>query len=154
MYHPRCGFKRKSMIPDLGTHSERKQRPARWSLRSNGQGTELAICTTHIHPRIQFTYMRIHAYILHMYTNLYGSPPFIYLFIFLMFYLFLRQRQSMSMGGPAREGDTESRSRLRVLSHQHRARRGAGTHEPRDHTLSRSRTLNRLSHPGAPKPTF
>ena len=33
---------------------------------------------------------------------------------------------------------------------QHRARRGAQTHEPRDRDLSWSRTLNRLSHPGAP----
>ena len=42
-------------------------------------------------------------------------------------------------------------NRLQVLSCQHRARRGAWTHEPRDHDLSRSRTLNRLSHPGAPQ---
>ena len=34
---------------------------------------------------------------------------------------------------------------------QRRARCGAQTHKPRDHDLSGSRTLNRLSHPGAPK---
>ena len=42
------------------------------------------------------------------------------------------------------------RSRLQVLSRQHRVRHGAWTHEPRDHDLSWSWTLNRLSHPGAP----
>ena len=41
-------------------------------------------------------------------------------------------------------------SRLQALSCQHRARRGARTHEPRDRDLSRSRPLNRLSHPGTP----
>ena len=30
------------------------------------------------------------------------------------------------------------------------ARRGARTHDPRDHDLSRSRTLNLLGHPDAP----
>ena len=37
------------------------------------------------------------------------------------------------------------------MSCHHRARRGARTLEPRDHGLSRSRTLNRLSHPGRPR---
>ena len=41
-------------------------------------------------------------------------------------------------------------SRLQALSCQHRAWHGARTHEPQDHALSWSRTLNRLSHPGAP----
>ena len=43
------------------------------------------------------------------------------------------------------------RSRLQALSCQHRARRGAQTHQLRDHDLSRSWLPNRLSHPGAPK---
>ena len=41
-------------------------------------------------------------------------------------------------------------SRLQALSHQHRAWCGAWTHKLRDHDLSRSQTLSRLSHPGAP----
>ena len=45
-------------------------------------------------------------------------------------------------------------SRLQALSCQHRAPCGAWTHELRDHDLSRSRTLNRLSHPGAPSYLF
>ena len=40
-------------------------------------------------------------------------------------------------------------SRLQALNWQHRARRGARTHELWDHDLSWSRTLNWLSHPGA-----
>ena len=40
-------------------------------------------------------------------------------------------------------------SRLLALSCQHGARRGARTHELRDRDLSRSWTLNPLSHPGA-----
>ena len=42
------------------------------------------------------------------------------------------------------------RSRLQALSCQYKARCGAQTHKPRDHDLSRSEMLNRLSHPGAP----
>ena len=34
---------------------------------------------------------------------------------------------------------------------QHRAQSDARTHEPRDHDLSQSWMLNRLSHPGAPE---
>ena len=41
-------------------------------------------------------------------------------------------------------------SRLQAPSHQPRARRGARTHRPQDRDLSWSRTLNWLSHPGAP----
>ncbi|XP_053746416.1 threonine aspartase 1 isoform X3 [Panthera pardus] len=43
------------------------------------------------------------------------------------------------------------RSRHQTLSCQDRAPLGARTHRPRDHDLSRSWTLNRLSHPGAPR---
>ena len=53
--------------------------------------------------------------------------------------------------GRGRErGRHRIRSRLQAESCQHRARRGASTHEPWDHNLSRNRMLNRLSHPGAP----
>ena len=48
------------------------------------------------------------------------------------------------------KGRHRIRSRLQAPSYQHRARRGARTHEPRDHDLSWSRTPNRLSHPGTP----
>ena len=41
-------------------------------------------------------------------------------------------------------------SKLQALNWQHRAQRGARTHRPWDHDLSRSRALNQLSHPGAP----
>ena len=65
----------------------------------------------------------------------------------------MRQRESMSMGGAERRRHSVQ-YRLQALSCQHRAQRGARTHKPRDHDLSRSGTLNRLSHPGAPKCVF
>ena len=54
------------------------------------------------------------------------------------------------MGEGQREGDTESEtgSRLRAVSTEPDA--GLQTHGLRDHDLSRSWPLNRLSHPGAP----
>ena len=65
-------------------------------------------------------------------------------------YLFLREKETEREQGRNRERRRHRiRSRLQVLSCQHRARHGARTHELRDHDLSRSRTLNRLSHPGA-----
>ena len=65
----------------------------------------------------------------------------------------MRKRETEHEQGRGRErGRHRIRSGLQALSCQHRARRGAQTREPRDHDLSRSRTLNRLSHPGAPKP--
>ena len=68
----------------------------------------------------------------------------------LMFiYFWDRQRLSMNGGGSER-GRHRIWSRFQALSCQHRARRGAGTHALWDHDLSRSRMLNRLSHPGAP----
>ena len=53
-------------------------------------------------------------------------------------------------GGGAERGRHRVGSRLQALSCQPRARHGACTHEPQDHDLSRSRTLNPLSPPGAP----
>ena len=57
---------------------------------------------------------------------------------------------SMSRGRVER-GRTESEagSRLRAVSTEPDAR--AGSHELRDRDLSRSQTLKRLSHPGAPE---
>ena len=54
----------------------------------------------------------------------------------------------MNMAGAKRGGDTESEASSKLC--QHRAGRGAQTHEP-DHDLSQSQSINRLSHPGAPK---
>ena len=58
----------------------------------------------------------------------------------------------MNRGGTERQGDTGSR--LQAPSCQHRAQRGAGAHKPRDHDLSWSWMLNRLSHSGAPSFVF
>ena len=64
--------------------------------------------------------------------------------------LFLRQRETEHERGRVRErGRHRIWNRLQTLSCQHRARRGARTHGPWDRDLSRSRPLNRLSHPGS-----
>ena len=55
--------------------------------------------------------------------------------------------------GRERDGD-RTWNRLQALSCQHRAPGRAWTQEPRDHDLSRSWMLNRLSHPGAPRESF
>ena len=60
------------------------------------------------------------------------------------------ERQNVSGGRVEREGD-RIWSRLQAPSCQHRAWHGAWTHEPRDHDLSQSRTLNWLNHLGAPE---
>ena len=71
--------------------------------------------------------------------------------IFFNVYLFLRQRETEHERGRVRErGGHRIWNRLQALSCRHRAWRGAQTHKPWDHDLSWSRTLNRLSHPGAP----
>ena len=77
-----------------------------------------------------------------------GTPT--YLFFNVCLFLRERERQSVSRGG-AERGRHRIGSRLQAPSFQYRARRGARTHKPRDHDLSRSRTLRRLSRPGAPK---
>ena len=76
-------------------------------------------------------------------------------FFFLCFYLFLRQTETEHEQGRGRErGRHRIRSGLQAPSCQHRARRGARTHELWDRDPSRSRTPNRLSHPGAPVRLF
>ncbi|VFV30673.1 pregnancy-associated glycoprotein [Lynx pardinus] len=61
------------------------------------------------------------------------------------------ERETEHKWGEGRErGRRRLRSRLQAPSCEHRARRGARTPQPRDHALSRSRTFNRLSPPGAP----
>ena len=65
------------------------------------------------------------------------------------FFFFLVERTQA--GEEQRERETQNLT----LSCQHGARHGARTPKPRDHDLSRSQTLNRLSHPQAPtRPTF
>ena len=71
--------------------------------------------------------------------------------------LFILETETEHEQGKGRErerGRHGIRSRLRAPSCQHRAWRGARTHEPRDHDLSRSRTLKWLSHPGTPRRSF
>ena len=54
------------------------------------------------------------------------------------------------MGRVRERGRHRIWNRLQALNCQHRALHGARTHELWDHDLSWSRTLNQLSHPGAP----
>ncbi|VFV25970.1 Hypothetical predicted protein [Lynx pardinus] len=61
-----------------------------------------------------------------------------------------RQRETEHKWGRDRERRRHRiRSRLQALSYQHRARRGARTHEPQDHDLSHSTGFNL---PTSPKP--
>ena len=71
-------------------------------------------------------------------------------FFFFNVYLFLRQRETEHERGRSERGWHRIWNRLQALSCQHKAQRGARTHGPWDRDLSRSRPLNRLSHPGAP----
>ena len=65
-------------------------------------------------------------------------------------FIFERDRETQCEQGRGRErGRHRIRSGLQAPSCQHRARHGARTHGPRDRALSRSRTLDRLSHPDA-----
>ena len=76
-------------------------------------------------------------------------------FYFNVYYLFLRDRERQSTrrgrGRERERGRHRIPSRLQAPSCRHRAPRGARTREPRDHDLSRSRRLKRLSHPRAPE---
>ena len=88
-------------------------------------------------------------------TILFHLVPF-WIWIFFNVYLFLRQ---CKQGRGRERGRHRIQSKLQALNCQHRAWHGAWTHELWDHDLSRSQTLNRLSHPGAPRlriflPTF
>ena len=79
----------------------------------------------------------------HLHPRLLLPPTFFLHFI----YLFLIEHK----WGRGRERRRHRiLSRLQAPSCQHRAPHRAQTHKPRDHDLSRSWTLNRLSHPGAP----
>ena len=69
--------------------------------------------------------------------------------IFLRFIHFWETERECKLGGAERGvgGERNPKQALHCLC---RARCGARTHKPWDHDLSRRRTLNRLSHPGAP----
>ena len=83
--------------------------------------------------------------------------------LFFLMFIFERERERERERGGAhklgkgrereRDRDTESEAGSR-LSCQHRARRGARTHEPRDRDLSRSRTCHQLSPPRCPGTPF
>ena len=60
----------------------------------------------------------------------------------------------MSGGGAERERETQNLKQVQGCELSAQNRRGAQTHEPRDHDLSRSQMLNRLSPPGAPGSGF
>ena len=69
-------------------------------------------------------------------------------------FIILRERDTVDrvrVGEGQREHLYRIRSRLQALSCRHRTQRGARTHGPQDHDLSRSQTFNRLSHVGAPQ---
>ena len=66
-------------------------------------------------------------------------------------YLFLREGRSKTerdWGRGRERGRHRIRSSFQALTCQHRARHGAWTHKSRNHDLSQSQMLNRLSHPG------
>ena len=77
---------------------------------------------------------------------------FIFFFNFFLTFIYFRDREKQSMNGEGaeREGDTESEAGSRLWAISPEPDVGAQTHRPRDCDLSWSRTLNRLSHPGAP----
>ena len=69
---------------------------------------------------------------------------------FFMF-IYLWERKKVGAGEGQKERETQNpKQDLGSWACQHRAPRGTRTHQPWDHDQSRSWTLNRLSHPGAP----
>ena len=79
-----------------------------------------------------------------------SSSTFFLTFLFIFDRKRERERDGTQAGGGRERGRHRIRSRLQALSCQHRARCRARTHELQDHDLSQSKTLNQLSHPGAP----
>ena len=74
--------------------------------------------------------------------------------IFFNVYFWEGERACTRTVGKGQRGRHRIWSRLRSPSCQHRAQCGAWTHEPGDHDLSQSRTLDQLSHPGTPETLF
>ena len=80
-----------------------------------------------------------------------AQPLFFFFFKFFNVCLFLRARETECEWGRSRErGRHRKRSRLQAPCCQHPLCCRARTHEGGNHDLSRTRTLNRLSHPGVP----
>ena len=89
----------------------------------------------------------------HLHQHILEITPYQFIESILIFknfiYLFLMEREREHGRGRERERERE-RENLKQAPHHHLgAQCGAGTHEPWDHDLSQSWTLNRLSHPGA-----
>ena len=85
-------------------------------------------------------------------SRLYNLWILHFIYIFKCFLMFIFETETECKLGRAEREKGRHRiwSRLQALSCQHRARRGARTHKPRDHDLSQSRTLIHLSYPSAP----
>ena len=88
------------------------------------------------------------------YIQVYAACRRLTLFIYFNVYLFLRETKTeteLERRRARERGRHRIGSGPQAPSRRPRARRGARTHGPRDRDLSRSRPLNRLSHPGAPR---
>ena len=86
---------------------------------------------------------------------------FSFCFLFFFFFLFTyfwdqeREIETEHEQGRARErGRHRIWSRFQAVSCQHRTQHGAGTHQPWEHNLSWSWTLNLLRHSGTPNVTL
>ena len=81
------------------------------------------------------------------------DPLYLFLKNFFMFIHFWKRETEHKQGWGGETGGHRIWSRLQALRCQHRAWRGAWTHELTAHDLSQSRTLNWLSHPSDPQQT-
>ena len=64
--------------------------------------------------------------------------------------MFIFERERGWAGERKRERETQNSKQAQAPSCHHRAQCRARTHKPWDHDVSRSWTLNQLSHPGTP----
>ena len=80
-----------------------------------------------------------------------SNKIFFQIFLTFIYFFFWDRERQHERGRVRGRGRHRIWNRLRALSCQHGAWRGARTHGPRDHDLSRSWMPNRLSHPGAPR---
>ena len=71
-------------------------------------------------------------------------------FFFFNVYLFLRETETEHKQGRGSERETQNAKQAPGSELSAQSPTWARTQGPRDHDLSRSRTLSRLSHPGAP----
>ena len=68
--------------------------------------------------------------------------------------MFIFETETEHEQGRVRERETQNLKQAPGSELSAQSLTQAQTHGPRDHDLSRSRPLNRLSHPGAPRITF